>query len=78
LAELEGLTRELTSLGAAGYRGHDDMAFALALAMWAARPQAWVGPVGEDLGIPIVPQFSGPRINWLPGQRPAWFMEPER
>lgn len=78
LPELEGLTRELTSLGAAGYRGHDDMAFALALAMWAARPQAWVGPVGEDLGIPIVPQFSGPRINLMAGQRPGWFMEPER
>ena len=55
---LEDLTRELTSLGAEGYRGHDDMAFALALAAWVARPGQWVGEVGEDLGIPIVPRFS--------------------
>jgi hypothetical protein len=76
LAGREELTRELTSLGAAGYRGHDDMAFALALAAWGARPKAWVGEVGEVLDIPISPRFTGPPVN-LPG-RGNWWMDPER
>ncbi len=76
LRGLEELTREVTSLGAEGYRGHDDMAFALALAAWGARPKAWVGEVGEVLDAPISPRFTGPKANER--RKGAWWMDPER
>ncbi len=51
-AQLPGvseLMEELVALGVAGSAQHDDLAYALALALWAARPRPYVGERAELL-----------------------------